>query len=73
MELAEKSDNRRIILHFYMDVVTYLVFCGRGGIGRRARLRGVWATVLVQVQSAAPAVSGDGFQGGPSPAKIEPA
>jgi hypothetical protein len=29
-------------------------FCGRGGIGRRARLRGVWATVWVQVPSTAP-------------------
>ena len=28
--------------------------CGRGGTGRRARLRGVWATVRVQVSSAAP-------------------
>ncbi len=28
--------------------------CGRGGTGRRARLRGVWATVWVQVPSAAP-------------------
>ena len=28
--------------------------CGCGGTGRRARLRGVWATVWVQVPSAAP-------------------
>ncbi len=30
------------------------VFCGRGGIGIRARLRGVWETVRVQVPSTAP-------------------
>ena len=30
--------------------------CGRGGTGRRARLRGVWATVWVQVPSAAPKI-----------------
>ena len=29
-------------------------FCGRGGIGRRVRLRGVWETVWVQVPSTAP-------------------
>ena len=28
--------------------------CGRGGIGIRARLRGVWETVRVQVPSTAP-------------------
>ncbi len=28
--------------------------CEGGGIGRRARLRGVWATVRVQVPSFAP-------------------
>ena len=28
--------------------------CGGGGTGRRARLRGVWATVRVQVPSSAP-------------------
>ena len=30
--------------------------CGRGGIGIRARLRGVWETVRVQVPSTAPSV-----------------
>ena len=30
--------------------------CGRGGIGIRARLRGVWETVRVQVPSTAPAL-----------------
>ncbi len=29
-------------------------FCGRGGIGRRVRLRGVWETVWVQVPPSAP-------------------
>ena len=28
--------------------------CGRGGTGRRVRLRGVWETVWVQVPSTAP-------------------
>ena len=28
--------------------------CGGGGTGRRARLRGVWATIRVQVPSFAP-------------------
>ena len=36
--------------------VVYNLYCsrGRGGIGIRARLRGVWATVRVQVPSTAP-------------------
>lgn len=29
---------------------------GRGGIGRRVRLRGVWETVWVQVPSTAPEI-----------------
>ena len=33
---------------------TDLFLCDGGGIGRRARLRGVWATVRVQVPSFAP-------------------
>ena len=32
----------------------YIGVCGCGGTGRRARLRGVWETVWVQVPSAAP-------------------
>ena len=36
--------------------IVYNTYCsrGRGGIGIRARLRGVWATVRVQVPSTAP-------------------
>ena len=36
--------------------IVYNIHCsrGRGGIGIRARLRGVWATVRVQVPSTAP-------------------
>ena len=30
------------------------LICGYGGIGRRARLRGVWETVWVQVPLSAP-------------------
>ncbi len=30
------------------------IICGRGGTGRRVRLRGVWETVWVQVPSTAP-------------------
>ena len=30
------------------------IICGCGGTGRRARLRGVWATIWVQVPLAAP-------------------
>lgn len=30
------------------------MFCGRGGIGRRAGFRFLWATVGVQVPSSAP-------------------
>ena len=37
----------------FVDLVNELL-CESGGIGRRARLRGVWATVRVQVPSPAP-------------------
>lgn len=47
--------------YFYFSPLTdahlsdiILPFCGRGGIGIRARLRGVWETVRVQVPSTAP-------------------
>ena len=30
------------------------MICGHGGIGRRVRLRGVWATIRVQVPVTAP-------------------
>ena len=36
------------------QVTRYSLISGRGGIGRRARLRGVWETVWVQVPSTAP-------------------
>ena len=50
------------ILAFFREICYYKqaaemrqnLICGRGGTGRRARLRGVWATVWVQVPSAAP-------------------
>ena len=32
------------------------LICGRGGTGRRVRLRGVWETVWVQVPSTAPEI-----------------
>ena len=36
-------------------ILTVLIeICESGGIGRRARLRGVWETVWVQVPSFAP-------------------
>ena len=41
--------------------IVYNIHCsrGRGGIGIRARLRGVWATVRVQVPSTAPTKDAD--------------
>ncbi len=42
-----------LLTKFKKMVILYLL-CDGGGIGRRARLRGVWATVWVQVPSFAP-------------------
>ncbi len=40
----------------FKSLLSHQIFynCGRGGTGRRVRLRGVWETVWVQVPSAAP-------------------
>ena len=46
----------KIVFTSKMDkcLETGILPCGLGGIGRRARLRGVWETVPVQVRQAAP-------------------
>ena len=52
----------KLLSKWFIDFKKQLVYnnacgfqlCDRGGIGRRARLRGVWETIWVQVPSIAP-------------------
>ncbi len=48
--------SRSVSIIYYADSrdITTLLICGRGGTGRRVRLRGVWETVWVQVPPSAP-------------------
>ena len=55
--LILKRDPANSPLHFspcYDKMNKLIMKCGHGGTGRRARLRGVWATIRVQVPSFAP-------------------
>lgn len=47
------------LLHFcfWFDIITMLIIWGRGGTGRRARLRGVFERVWVQVPPSPPNTS----------------
>ena len=47
------TNRKKLGIMLFVDLVNELL-CESGGIGRRARLRGVWATVRVQVPSPAP-------------------
>ena len=55
--LILKRDPANSPLHFspcYDRMNKLIMKCGHGGTGRRARLRGVWATIRVQVPLTAP-------------------
>ncbi len=54
----KKNFKKMLTQTLYASIINLLLetatTCGSGGTGRRARLRGVWATVRVQVPSSAP-------------------
>ncbi len=67
-KINEKNKNflKKVLTIAHKSVIIDIVdrkrsanMCESGGIGRRARLRGVWATVRVQVPSFAPFILPD--------------
>ena len=48
------KQNSGLTIREAVSKIILAVTSGRGGTGRRARLRGVWETIRVQVPSAAP-------------------
>ena len=51
---AKKESTSRVLTIPNPASIIIRAACGRGGTGRRVRLRGVWETVWVQVPSTAP-------------------